>query len=98
MNQHTKPGKSANLVGRCKVELAERSVQGRCKIEPVERSARQDGPKPMKPPYPGSDAVWKKYDDEGTIWWYYKGPLGEWWMSEHTNWVVERYEFESGEE
>jgi len=46
----------------------------------------------MKPPYPGSDAYWKKYEDEGVFWWYYGGPLGEWWMAALTNWEVEKYE------
>jgi hypothetical protein len=29
------------------------------------------------PPPPGEH--WTKYEDEGTIWYYYKGPLGQWW-------------------
>lgn len=32
---------------------------------------------------------WTKYEDDGTIWFYYEGPLGKWWSTGES---VERYE------
>eukprot|EP00929_Paragymnodinium_shiwhaense_P086089 TRINITY_DN46589_c0_g1_i1.p1 TRINITY_DN46589_c0_g1~~TRINITY_DN46589_c0_g1_i1.p1 ORF type:complete len:433 (+),score=78.32 TRINITY_DN46589_c0_g1_i1:79-1377(+) len=34
------------------------------------------------PPKPPGDG-WTKFKDEDTFWWYYEGPHGKWWCSEH---------------
>jgi len=42
---------------------------------------RDDGKKPKNPP----GKHWIQYDDNNTIWWYYEGPKGTWWMGpEHS--------------
>jgi len=42
---------------------------------------KQDPDKPKKPP----GKHWTQYDDNTTIWWYYEGPKGIWWMGpEHS--------------
>lgn len=40
------------------------------------------------PPPPGSN--WTKYADEGTVWWYYEGSLGKWWVADGEK-TVQRY-------
>ena len=34
---------------------------------------------PELPPESPPGEHWKKFDDEGHIWWYYEGPRGKWW-------------------
>lgn len=53
--------------------------------ETARRSLRVGERKP--PPPPGEH--WTKYEDDGTFWFYYEGPLGKWWS---TNGSVEKYD------
>jgi len=37
------------------------------------------------PPPPPPGPLWQQYKDGETIWWFYGGPLGEWWCPEGGN-------------
>lgn len=48
----------------------------------VDDGKRREGSR--KPPPPPGDH-WTKYADDGTVWYYYNGPLGEWWSTENND-------------
>lgn len=60
--------------------------QGGCLPIPmkVEGSRLEENPAPP----PGKH--WTKYQDDGQIWWHYKGPLGQWWCATE-NTTPQRY-------
>mmetsp|Transcript_78239 Transcript_78239/g.162449 ORF Transcript_78239/g.162449 Transcript_78239/m.162449 type:complete len:475 (-) Transcript_78239:70-1494(-) len=42
-------------------------------------------------PQPPPGEHWTQYEDKGVFWWYYDGPLGQWWLSSDTDKKVQRW-------
>ena len=47
------------------------------------------------PPHGPPGHPWKKYSDGDFFWWYYKGPLGEWWCNDGEGQKVIPYRLQS---
>lgn len=45
--------------------------------DPLAEPEMNDDPAPARPP----GQFWVKFNDEGSVWWYYEGPKGKWWCT-----------------
>ncbi|CAK0807597.1 unnamed protein product, partial [Prorocentrum cordatum] len=60
----------------------EAAADGPPKAAKQSAPAEEPGQPPRPPPPPGDG--WTKYQDNGANWWYYEGPLGQFWCQENS--------------